>query len=270
VEALFRARTRARAQASLAAPEPPARELLTSSGMSRSAIFLSVALAAFLAPPVAALQITVVPRPVNASVEASDNVGGDEYSDDLTAITELPASGALSAAFADSQASMTYEFTESGFALSWELVGNASAEGSLDFSVDTEVQYIVEGALSATQGAGINSVNLLAGVYETRFASDPDQYLLYSQQITHVPNVELEVGGLEGVFRNVLIGSTTGTLLPGRIYSVFGSAHVSGAFGTVPTGSGSGDFRLTLVAVPEPGTVALVAMGLLGLAVRRR
>jgi hypothetical protein len=134
--------------------------------------------------------------------------------------------------------------------------------------VDTDVDYVAEGSFSAVQG---QAVNLLGTVYEKRFESDPSLYLLHSQQISlATPTESLVLGGRGGDYISGLIGSLTGRLVAGRVYQAGGFGQLGGPIGTIPTGSGSGTFRFTLVAVPEPDTAALLSAGFLALALRRK
>ena len=181
-------------------------------------------------------------------------------------ISDSVASGAASSA-------ATFDLSARGFETRFDVtnLGTANTGFSdsitrIHFSVDTAVDYRIEGRYDAIDPDGewavlaVGLTDYTGGGVITLFSN--------AQRSTHTPDESFVVGGRGGDNANELLGSATGTLLPGRDYFFFVNALLGTQNPPTPTGTATGFARI--VFVPEPGTGLLLATGLVLACGRRR
>jgi PEP-CTERM motif len=208
-----------------------------------------------------------------------------------------PFGDTLSASIGNSSGSATFSFSESAddavFSLSTEhafdnsmgstsAVDSSSTNGAFRFVALTDAEYLVSGLYTATGLAGFaHSMQLyfgdLTSPIECCFADETA-----SQNLTGSHAIAPGVLG-DGNDRDSFGGSLIGTLIAGHEYLLqfnYAIGNDTDGFGgpTVSPNNSSaaatGELRFELhspsVTVPEPDTLALLAMGLLGFAVTRK
>ncbi len=183
-----------------------------------------------------------------------------------TELDPLPFSGSISTTTiggtntGESSSSMTIAMSDSAFNFGFDAVtahsnnGRTNLQGYLAFSVDTDTTYT------------------LAGQYESVSMSDGWSYL-------HVglagPSGTLYWTDVQGDFVGSFIhtlggGALTGNLIAGETYTL---SWDWGLRGNGTTSDATGFLNLSFgesPSVPEPSTLALLALGLVGVGVRRR
>ena len=149
----------------------------------------------------------------------------------------------------------------------------SQVQGYTFFSIDSDLNYSISGFLT------IDDVAIAGDSYLRAFILDRTtlSMLFDSMQFSEATVDESFVlGGSGGDYGNRLIGASTGTLLAGHVY-MFGidmftrSTPWSEPDSAFDGGSsGRGNITLTIGSVPEPGTVGLLMIGVVGLAAARR
>jgi hypothetical protein len=228
------------------------------------------ALASLTVSPGCAVGVTFSPDPVSYADAFTRDGSATDY--EFRPLASLPGSGAVQLASGASSAVTGYDLSASGFTLTFTharggaLASNASGTVGVYFSVDAPVDYAVSGSYTAVDPSG-GHVSL--GVSFTDVTENA-QLFHNAQESFHTPNEHFTVGeqGSDSPEFGDLIGSPTGTLLPGHQYSfIVGSVlQAPGAADGGATGSGT----VRLVLVPEPSAHWLLLTGLLGVACWRR
>lgn len=240
--------------------------------MLRTSSALSIAFATWLAAaPAAAAPITFdgFSRLTTVVVDPSAGPDQTEHLDP----TSTPFSATSRVTHGIGIADADYDLTESAFTITMEHTrptgqfAFSMTTGTLVFTPDEDLLYAVSGSYTEVDSVGHRvwlRVNLFeGGSPSSLFRSDQDSFTTLDQSFT--------VGQTDGQSENVLVGSPTGTLVAGTLY-VFQYSVGLETWSGQPTGSssGSGSITMTLAPVPEPGTIALVATGLLVTSAARR
>jgi hypothetical protein len=181
--------------------------------------------------------------------------------------THTATSGANSSTSTWNLTSQAFEVT---FAHTRGATENAFAQTIMNllFQVDAPAQYVLEGRYSALDPDG-RQIQQVAILDDTRASGPP---LFRGLQISEqTPDETLVLGQTQGDAGNVLIGSTTGMLLPGREYQILAAFLILN--GPAPPGgpaSASGYLRLSFVPEPSPALLWLVGPALLAASRRGR
>jgi hypothetical protein len=139
--------------------------------------------------------------------------------------------------------------------------------GDIYFSVDQDVNYTASGSYTAVDADG-RLIDLRAWLYDITGIS-----MLFdsTQQSRSTPDESFTLGLTEADYAplNSFSGSLTGTLVAGHDYRFHYFAMLlanPSSSTTAATASGS----VSLTFIPEPSTALLLALGIVGLAARRR
>ncbi len=207
------------------------------------------------------------------SVSAGEAGGSDEVTHSSPAI---PFGSGQNAIDGESTSSALYLFDvmsnkealfEMAFdhARSGEVDSFAQAAGEITFTVGHNLTYEIDGLY---QLAGEGNIELYVELIDNTDLFSP---FLNLQNSSATLNQLFVVGGQDGDNSNDLSGSPTGLLAAGHEYTLVWFYDINNGGG----GKGSSDpatalGELTLTLTPEPGTLALLLAGGLGLATRRR
>lgn len=135
----------------------------------------------------------------------------------------------------------------------------ALADGYVDFTVDEVVQYVLSAEMTVVDSEGRNTTQWLR-LFQN------GAIVFNNSQLSHsTPNEHFVLGEQGGDFDNILVGTMTGTLLPGRSYRLqYYSRLLDEPSPSLQTATATGFYRLAIV--PEPSAAILIALGMLGLA----
>ena len=170
----------------------------------------------------------------------------------------------------------TYDFTQNSFKMNFEHIGNsttvswpsnkakrqfARSWGGVYFSVDVETPYTLTG--------GYNSVGPRRTYMLVQLRDTSGGYHFENTQDSRTSTSNtFVIGQQNGDTYNTLTGNQTGTLYPGRVYSLFYEFRFEN-YGPAPDWIGVGTANGSLnLYTPEPATLTLLALG--GLAMMRR
>ncbi len=168
----------------------------------------------------------------------------------------VPASGAPSTAMDNNSSTTASVLTDSEFFVGFDQARSAvfrdtgRSEIDIVFSLDQEVEYILDGSYSAIDPDG-RQVELNVTLEEQGGS------VLFSnrQNSSSTPNESFVLGGTAGDDFNFLSGSLTGTLDASTLYHLLVLSYVrNGPFPPEAPATGSGN--VTLQFVPEPSSFA--------------
>jgi hypothetical protein len=222
-----------------------------------------------------AATITIDPEENGASridVDARDAGWAFDGVDDRAVLTEL-GDGAVTDTRGATSADTSYSLSSTAFVfdiehargpepLSWAVTGL-----NLYFRPESDVGYVFSGWYAADDPDG-RITRLYVGLKD----SETGAIVFENYQDSIATPDEAFLLGLEGGDNdNILAGSLTGTLVGGRTYQLNLAISLRQASSVVdPLSPATASGQVALTFIPEPGTGALVALGLLGLEVRRR
>jgi hypothetical protein len=230
--------------------------------------FLSIlACTAFLAAPASAHTVNLVYGHLDFGLY---DPGGLGYVPGERHFTALPYTDAVTTAGETGSLLSTYDFSNSGFTITYDYTRGASwsgeSDGEIYFSVDEDIAYVAEGALSAIDSVG-RLINFEVLLYDFTISS----YLLESDQTSiATPYESFTLGQTGGDYDNDFSGALAGTLIAGHEYGLAYEFNVFNDLqyppGEIPQYSDatfSGNVSLSFSAIPEPGTGFLITLGLL-------
>lgn len=227
-----------------------------------------------LAPGADALTVTLDPGGWSTNLTDRAAEGLSAPTESTISPASFPESASTPGATqGDSSAVIDYSLSNAGFDIILDqTVAQPVGSGSqgtayLYFSVDQDTTYEIVGSynVSDTEGRAVYFRTFLEDI--TGAATILFESVQYSN---HTPDESFTVGLLEGDTSNLLSGSPTGTLIPGRIYRFYADAALE-SYPDVPrTTTASGTGNLTLLFVPEPSPALLVGLGLVGVAALQR
>lgn len=223
--------------------------------------FLSTLLAA---PAAFALTITLTPfqNQVSANAGADFNTSSPAAVPESGSVTETDGGNAATTGYSLSASSFEITFNHSR---AGDAFGYAQSGAGFNFSLDENVDYALDGLYTAADPLG---QRILLQVVLTDLTASSTLFQSY-QESNATENESFTLGLEEGDFINALVGSPTGTLIAGHEYQLFVLSLIqTNDEGAAISASASGSATLTFV--PEPSATALVALGLVGLVVRRR
>ena len=265
----------------MARREPRAADVAYASDSSRGAsthrlaavLLLVLASSAVLTGSAGALQITLLTSGPDQSIIQPLARGPTTPIDRVNAyIYELGEGASGTASSGQSTASAAWNLSASEFLITASLsrdpagaAGLAQVVANIWFSVDQEIEYEIVGAMRTMDPvAGI--VELVGFLQESPHSGN---YAYYSRQDSRAtPNESFSLGGTGGDFSNAFGGSPSGTLTAGVWYQLWFEASMETRFASAVPASGTAHLSLTFI--PEPSTVFLLGLGILGIAAVNR
>lgn len=227
------------------------------------AVLIAAALSGLAAEPAVAVGVAFSAKPVSYADAFTRDGSDTDY--EYRPLAPLPGAGSLQRSSGDSRVAIGYDLGAAGLTVRFTHAraatpaSNASGTVGAYFSVDAPVAYAISGSYTAADPGG-GHVSL--GVSFTDVTSNA---LLFhnAQESFHTPNEAFTVGeqGSDSPEFGDLIGSPSGTLLPGRQYAFIVGSVLGGVDAADGAATGSGTVRLSFV--PEPGGHWLVLAGLL-------
>lgn len=153
----------------------------------------------------------------------------------------------------DSSSHAHYELSNSGFQITMDHAratmqyANAASEGGLFFTVDQNVEYVMEGVYTASDPDG-RTVLQTAWLYDL---TDNDFVFDARQESWATANESFTLGLQEGDYANTMSGSLIGTLLAGHSYELTYRTLLYAYTGaSTSPATATGYFRMAFV--PEP------------------
>lgn len=195
--------------------------------------------------------------------------------DDIVGYGAFDTASIRSASSASSWAEVTPSEFTSGFDLFMlpTFLLKSSSYSWLEFEVDVESTYSISGwSTGSDPDAGY--VQFSASLRQSQpVPYEPDgNYLFFDlQRSSSTVDESFILFGTVGDDWNDRGGSPTGTLVPGETYTFGTGATIwKSQYGGVNDVTRAGGFTLNIVPIPEPGTGALLMVGLIGLAMKSR
>ena len=227
--------------------------------MSRTTVVLLLACVCSLtssafAAPIINLDITI------AQVCNANSTVTDSHNNTLgvAAGATLPGySSTTTSAYSPASFSATLEQSRTGLA-----DGFSYGEAQVEFTPDSNIPYAASGIYSNSGGKTV----FLNYLYDFTASTT----LFYSEQISEYAPATFAAGGLAGNLSNSFIGSLTGVLAAGHNYRWYGVAYSRALAISDGPATSSGNFSMTLGAVPEPGSIATLSALTLMIGIQRR
>jgi len=226
-----------------------------------------LACAALACLPGSAAAVDVTLNPASFVDTAASDLGLDSLTSNPvtvpSAVNDLAIDGGSSSATG-------VAISHGGFDLSFDhtrtgvLDALATSSGEIFFAVDATVDFTITGTYTASDADGRQTIQYVL----LQQVSGPNLFFSY-QESRATPDESFSVGNTGGDFFNQVVGSATGTLLPGELYRLIFFNGIE-ASPSAASGSATATGSLTLTLVPEPSSGLLLAAGLVALAARRR
>ena len=212
----------------------------------------------------------------NLTTYARDAAGSDVWETLNPAST--PYLNSSSVVDGASSASSRYLLSDSGFSITFDHARTATNDtrgqsyGYVYFQVGEDVDYNAAGTYTAVDSSTAFSHGRTVILESQLYDLTTSSYVYLSHQDSRqTANESFTLGGAGGDFDNVLSGSLTGTLVAGHDYRFFYQAMIDAyPLSLTYSATATGFVSLSFVPVPEPSTGALVGIGVVALASRRK